>query len=105
MDNISYVIRKVNPVIRQQIWTSAYSSNTDEIRQKHLTDLEREAAYVDIFVNCDPYSSWEELAKMLYWHEQADAIEEIRSFLPPRGKFGLKVYNSAIIEEGSSCFL
>ena len=58
----------------------------EEVQRKHSTDLERETAYIDIFTNCHPSSSWEEIAKKLYKRQQVAAVEEVRSYLPPRGE-------------------
>ena len=58
-----------------------------KIKIKSHNDLERDTAYyVDVYVNCDPYSSWEELAGQLYRHQQVAAVEEVKSYLPPRGE-------------------
>ena len=60
----------------------------DEIKKKHSTDLERETATIDTYVSYDPWSSWEYLARKLYEHQQVAAVEEVRSYLPPRGEPG-----------------
>ena len=48
-------------------------------------DLEKEAADVDTYVNCDPLASWEHLSSTLYRHHLVAAVEDMRSYLPPRG--------------------
>ena len=65
-----------------------YDSIIDEIQNKHSTDLERETLFIDIYINCFPLSSWAHLAKALYKHQQVAAVEEVRSYLPPRGEPG-----------------
>ena len=54
--------------------------------EKYSTLLEVEAAAVDIYVNCCPWSSWVDLAKTLYRFHQVGAVEEVKTYLPPRGK-------------------
>ena len=70
------------------------------VQRKYLTDVERETAYIDIYVNCNPESSWEELAKALYKHQQVAAVEEVRSYLSPRGEPG---FCSILLLCGSHC--
>ena len=69
----------------------------DKIQNEHSSDLERETTYIDIYVNCNPYSSWKDLVKTLYKHQQEAAVEEVRSYLPPRGERGFwSVYLSLL---------
>ena len=99
VDNVSHVMEKVEPKERQNILNeviinlsresfSSASGIFGAIRSsdQYSTALELEAAAVDIYVNCNPYSSWEHLAWSLYHHHQVAAVEEVRSYLPPRGK-------------------
>ena len=81
VDNVSHIMEKVEPKERLQIvlpgmWSSISGS----------TNLEKEAAAVDFFVNCYPWASWDKFANSLYRRHQMAAIEEVRSYLPPRGK-------------------
>ena len=39
-----------------------------------------------VYVNCDPHSSWEDLAKKLYHHQEVTAVEEVKLYLAPRGE-------------------
>ena len=88
VDNVSLVMKKVEPKQRQQVWEDVIGDSDviDGIKRKSHNDLERETAYVDVYVNCDPYSSWEDLARKLYRHQQVAAVEEVKSYLPPRGE-------------------
>ena len=84
-------MEKVDPKERQQILMEILVSGSifDAIQSsgKHSTALEVEAAAVDIYVNCSIiYSSWEHLAQSLYRHHQVAAVEEVRSYLPPKGE-------------------
>ena len=89
MDNVSRVMEKVEPKERQPLLKEIISFNMfDEIQSsgKYPTASEVEAAAVDIYVNCDPWATWEEFAKSLYRHHQVAAVEEVRSYLPLRGR-------------------
>ena len=95
VDNVSHIMEKVEPEERQQILKEmVVASIFDEMCSsgQYSTVLELEAAAVDIYVNCYPYSSWEDLARSLYRHHQVAAVEEVRSYLPPRGEPGSGVY-------------
>ena len=88
VDNVSLVVEKVGPKQRQQVLEDviAVIDVIGGIKRKSHNVLERETAYVDVYVNCCPSSSWEELAKKLYRHQQVSAVEEVKSYLPPRGE-------------------
>ena len=97
MDNVSRVMEKVEPKERQPLLKEIISFNMfDEIQSsgKYPTASEVEAAAVDIYVNCDDEASWVKLAGSLYRHHQVAAVEEVRSYLPPRGEpgYGVHVY-------------
>ena len=87
VDNVSRIMEKVEPKQRQEVLEDAIRDSyvIDGIKRKSHNDLDIETAYVDVYVNCDPYSSWERLAKKLYRHQQVAAVEEVKSYLPPRG--------------------
>ena len=88
VDNVSLVMKKVEPKQRQQVLEDviAVSDAIRGIKRTFYNDLERVTAYVDVYVNCHPSSSWEVLAKKLYHHQQGSAVEEVKSYLPPRGE-------------------
>ena len=97
VDNVSHIMEKVESKERQQILKDIiFQDIFDEIQssEKYSTALEVEAAAVDIYVNCGIYSSWEHLAKLLYRHHQVAAVEEVKSYFPPRGEpcFEVHVY-------------
>ena len=83
VDNVSHIMEKVEPKERQRVLEEI---SIHDIFETYSTDLEKEAAAVDIYVNCSTYSSWEHLASSLYRHHQVAAVEEVRSYLPPRGE-------------------
>ena len=88
VDNVSLLVKKVELKQRQQVWEDVFVTSRviDRIKRKSHNDLERETAYVDVYVNCHPSSSWEDLAVKLYRHQQVAAVEEVKSYLPPRGE-------------------
>ena len=98
VDNVSHIMEKVEPNKRQEILKKmiVLKDIFDVIRssEKYSTALEVEAAVVDIYVNCHPYSSWSDIASRLYEHHQMAAVKEVRSYLSPRGKLCCGVHAS-----------
>ena len=96
VDNVSHIMEKVEPKERQRvlkdiiITTSVFDAIQNS--KKYSTALEVEAAAVDIYVKCFPFSSWEHVARSLYLHQQVAAVEKVRSYLPPRGEPSCGVY-------------
>ena len=99
VDNVSHIMEKVEPkerlrvleemtghIVLERIIIRSDILNVFQSSEKCSTDLEKEAAAVDIYVNCHPSASWEHLASSLYHHHQVAAVEEVRSYLPPRGE-------------------
>ena len=87
VDNVSRIMEKVEPnVKRMQVWNDA-SWVTDSMgkRVRPIISL-KEDERADLYVNCHPRSSWEHFAGSLYHHHQMIAVEEVRSYLPPRGE-------------------
>ena len=89
VENMNHVMAKVEPKERER--ERVYEGVLDygarmKIREQYLTDSEREVAYVDAYVNYQPSSSWHELAKALYQRHHVAAVEEVRTYLPPRGE-------------------
>ena len=87
VDNVTRVMKKVEPEKRDEMWESVLLSSSvyDAINEQYSPE-ERELACVDIYVHSRLTSSWTDLAKLLYRHHQVVAVEELRSYLPPRGK-------------------
>ena len=85
VDNISHVMEKVKPKAKKEVWVGAcyYKQEVDKMRELCLSGKEDECA--DLYVNYNPCSSWERLARSLYRHHQVAAVEEVKSYLPPRG--------------------
>ena len=88
VENVSRVMEKVESIKRMDVWKGGVVSFSlvKKIQEQYSTATEREAAYVDHFLNIDPESSWVHLAQELYYHQQVAAVEEVKSYLPPRGE-------------------
>ena len=86
VDNVSRVMEKVEPTVKAHVWEDAYGDLMELKKMKELCMSGKEAECADLYVNCNPYSSWERLARSLYRHHQVAAVEEVRSYLPPRGE-------------------
>ena len=101
MDNVSHIMEKVEPKVKMQVWNHVLAHELVEtISRKKFSFKEEECA--DIYVNCCYSASWKGLARSLYRHHQVAAVEEVRSYLPPRGEpqFGIhiiKVFNNYTI--------
>ena len=88
MDNVSRVMEKVEPKQRQEVLERMIvnSKVTAAVKSRFSNVSEREAAYVDIYVNCQHSSSWEEIAISLFKYGQVAAVDEVKSYLPPKGE-------------------
>ena len=87
MDNVNHVIKKVEPKVKTQVWVDACGVTIkNEVEELCASGKEDECA--NLYVNCNPSSSWKLFAMLLYRHHQVAAVEEMRSYLPPRGEFG-----------------
>ena len=88
-ENVDHVMAKVDPKEREEVCERVLGYNTTvikKIQKQYSTDSEREMAYIDAYINCCPWSSWQHLAKVLYQHHHVAAVEDARSYLPPRGR-------------------
>ena len=88
VDNVSRVMEKVKGELRPQIWKDL-SLAIGRMIEAEKYSSEKDPTYADLYVNCKSSSSWEHLAGTLYRHHQVAAIEEVRSYLPPRGELDL----------------
>ena len=101
VNNVSCIMEKVESKMKMQIWNEVLDHEVIEfVSEKKFSFKEEECA--DIYVNCCNLASWEHLARSLYYHHQVAAVEEVRSYLPPRGEpqFGIhiiKVFNDYTI--------
>ena len=86
MDNVNRVMEKVELKVKAQVWKDACGAIMEEEKMEELCTSGKEDECADLYVNCNPYSSWELLARSLYCHHQVAAAEEVRSYLPPKGE-------------------
>ena len=86
VDNVSHVMEKVEPKVKTQVWVDACDDVVERVKMKELCRSGKEDECADLYANCNPNSSWELLARSLYRHHQVAAVEEVRSYLPPRGE-------------------
>ena len=50
--------------------------------QQYTADAERKSATIAYYVSTNPMASWEELASILYEHEQDKAVIAVKLHLP-----------------------
>ena len=86
VDNVSHVMEKVEPKVKMEVWVDACDDLKEKKQMREVCLSEKEDECADLYVNCNPYSSWELLARSLYHYHQVTAVEEVRSYLPPRGE-------------------
>ena len=79
--NVTDVMEKVTVNKRRQVWERVL-----EIYSSHSSEEEKTHTFSDVYVNCHPESSWEHLTSLLYKEDEMTAVDQARSFLPPRGK-------------------
>ena len=85
VDNVSRVMEKIEPKLKMQVWNDVLEHGwIQAVNKKEFSFKEEECA--DIYVNCCHPASWDTLARSLYRHHQVAAVEEVRSYLPPRGQ-------------------
>ena len=80
-------MEKVTDGRTENFWWRLTGENVlADIKSKCSTKRELMHTCADIYVNCRPDSSWERIARGLYRKEETAAVEEVRSYLNPRGK-------------------
>ena len=85
VDNVRHIMEKVKDELRPQVWEEL-SPAIGRIIKAEKYSSEKDHTYADLYVNCKRDSSWEHLAGTLYRLHQVAAVEEVRSYLPPRGE-------------------
>ena len=88
LDNVGRIMEKVEPQVRMQVWEGTCVFPMEKEKMKELCMSGKVDECADLYVNCNPRSSWECLSQSLYRHHQVAAVEEVRSYHPPRGKPG-----------------
>ena len=88
LDNVLGVMEKVTDGRAEEVWGWWFDKDLlKDIRSKCSTQRELMHTYADTYVNCDPDSNWERVALGLYREAKTAAVEEVRSYLNPRGRF------------------
>ena len=87
-ENVIGVMEKVTDGRAMEVWRGLiYEDLLEDISSKCSTETELVHTCADIYVNCFPHSSWEGFAHGLYNAQETAAVEEVRSYLNPRGRF------------------
>ena len=93
VENLLGVMEKVTDGRAEEAWRELIGdSRLKDIKSKCSTEKELVNTCADIYVNSCPYSSWEHVADRLYCEEETAAVEEVRSYLNPRGRFSQWVW-------------
>ena len=93
VENLFRVIEKVTDDRAKEVWRGLIDYTVlEDISSKCSTERELVNTCVDIYINCDPDSSWEKVACRLYREGETAAVEEVRSYLSPRGRFSQWVW-------------
>ena len=72
--------------MKMQVWKDACGDPIEKKKMEKLCMSGKEDECADLYVNYNPNSSWEHLARSLYRHDQVAAVEEVRPYLTPRGE-------------------
>ena len=89
MENVINTIQNVAVDNRRQLWEKVLGDYNDavyKIYSSHSSDEQKLHSLSDVYVNCKPDSSWEELVCCLYKEGEVAATQTARAFLPPKGR-------------------
>jgi hypothetical protein len=93
VENVLGVMEKVIDGTAEEVWGWLISSTMlEDISIKCSTERELVNTCADVYVNCKPDSSWEEVARRLHHLGETAAVEGVRSYLNPRGRFSRWVW-------------
>ena len=96
MENVAEVMEKVAVERRKEVWSRrdivpgpqlVPDPQLEEIYQKYSTEEQRIHACADIYVNCNPDSSWIDLCKVLYGKNEMTAARKAKIFIPQTGEW------------------
>ena len=90
VENLLGVMEKVTDGRAKEVWGEL--TMLEDISSKCSTERELVNTCADIYVNCAPDSSWEKVARRLYHKGETAAVEEVQSYLSPRGRFSQWVW-------------
>ena len=87
VENVVGVMEKVTDDGRVNVWRQLIGNDSFNDITSECSN-EKEILYMtsDTYVNCCVDSSWEELACELYDELETAAVEEVRSYLNPKGR-------------------
>ena len=89
VENVAGVMEKVAVERRKEVWFEwgiVPDQQLEEIYQKYSTEEQRIHACADIYVNCNPDSSWTHLHKGLYGWNEMTAAKKAKTFIPQTGE-------------------
>ena len=87
IENVAGVMEKVTADGREKVLSELLGVDlVTDINSKCSNEKEMLLMNSDVYVNCFVDSSWEELARVLYCKLETAAVEEVRSYLNPRGR-------------------
>ena len=93
VDSVLGVMEKVTDGRAEEVWRGWIGEDLlKNISSKCSTERELMHTCADIYVKCRPDSSWEGVAFRLYHMKETAAVEEVRSYLNPRGRFSQWVW-------------
>ena len=85
--NVTRAMEKVTVDKRRKAWEEVLSWRVvEEIYSSHSSEEEKLHSCADIYVTCNPHSSWEELVQKLYYNcGEMAAAKEAKAFLQQKG--------------------
>ena len=89
VENVAGVMEKVAVERRKKVWFEediVPNPQLEEIYQKYSTEEQRIHACADIYVNCNPDSSWKYLHERLYEWNEMTAAKKAKTFIPQTGE-------------------
>jgi hypothetical protein len=93
VENLLGVMEKVTDGRAEEIWRRLiHSTMLEGVSSKCSTERKVINTCADVYVNCKLDSSWEGVALALHREEETAAVEEVRSYLNPRGRFAQWVW-------------
>ena len=93
VENLFRVMEKMSDGGTEEVWSELIDDTMlEDIISKCSTERELVNSCVDIYVNCNPDCCWEEVVGTLYHEGETAAVEEVRSYLNPRGRFSQWVW-------------
>ena len=87
VENVVGVMEKATNDGRVKVWSWFIGSDWfKDITSKYSNEKEILHMSSDVYVNCRHDSSWEYLARILYYKLETAAVEEVQCYLNPRGR-------------------